>query len=648
MRCVQWILFVAMSALLIAAPAAHADKRVALVVGNSAYRYTPELANPRNDAADMAAVLGKHGFEVIIGIDLDKAAFDRKVGEFVVTLKGADAGVFFYAGHGLQVAGRNYLVPIDAKAEEAALVDLEMVQVDTLHAIMERQTETNVLFLDACRDNPLARNLARSMGTRSAEVGRGLAEIKAGVGTLISFSTQPGNVALDGAGRNSPYTGALVERLKAPKDDLSAILIDVRNDVMRATRNKQVPWEHVALRARFYFTAPAAPGPVPAPQAGEAAERAWALAKDSDDLRTLDVFRKQYGAANPFYDRLAEARIQRLKLDTKGKERERLALLQKQQEEERRRAEEKRQAEGAAWRDPALSVRPGSGESFRDSLAAGRPCPECPEMVVVPAGEFTMGSPPGEDGRDHDEGPQHPVTIARAFAVGKFEVTRVELETFVRESGRAVGDKCFTYEGRQWQERAGRSFRNPGIVQDDRHPAVCVSWEDASAFVDWLSRKTGKTYRLLTEAEWEYAARAGTTTPFWWGSSISTKEANYNGEYAYGGGNKGEYREKTVPVDSFAANPWGLYNVHGNVGEWVQDCWNDSYNSAPADGSVRTTGDCGRRVMRGGSSLNGPRFLRSADRDGFAPDNRINAVGFRVGRTLSARAGAITIAPGAH
>jgi formylglycine-generating enzyme required for sulfatase activity/uncharacterized caspase-like protein len=631
---IQWIVFVAMFVLL-NAPAAHADKRVALVIGNSAYRYTPELANPRNDAADMTAVLGKHGFEVIKGIDLDKAAFDRKVSEFVAALKGADAGVFFYAGHGLQVAGRNYLVPVDAKAEEAALLDLEMVRVDTVHAIMEHQTETNVLFLDACRDNPLASNLARSMGTRSTEVGRGLAEIKAGVGTLISFSTQPGNVALDGAGRNSPYTGSLVVRLKAPKDDLSAILIDVRNDVMRATQNKQVPWEHVALRARFYFTAPAAPGPVSAPRLGEAAERAWALAKDSDDLRTLDVFRKQYGAANPFYDRLAEARIERLKRDTEAKERERLALLQKQQE-------------GAARRDPALTVRPGSGESFRDRLVDGRPCPECPEMVVVPAGEFTMGSPPGEEGRDHDEGPQHLVTMAQAFAVGKFEVTRVEFETFVRESGRAVGDKCFTYEGSQWQERAGRSFRNSGIVQDDRHPAVCVSWEDASAFVDWLSRKTGKTYRLLTDAEWEYAARAGTATPFWWGSSASTKQANYNGEYAYGSGSKGEYRQGTVRVESFAANRWGLYNVHGNVWEWVLDCWNDSYNNAPADGSVRTAGDCGRRVMRGGSWLNGPRFLRSADRDEFAPGNRIGAVGFRVGSTVSTRAGAITVAPGAH
>jgi hypothetical protein len=161
---------------------------------------------------------------------------------------------------------------------------------------MERQTETNILFLDACRDNPLARNLARSMGTRSVEVARGLARVEAGVGTLISFSTQPGNVALDGDGRNSPYTGALVKHLTAAKEDLSAILIDVRNDVMQETRNKQVPWEHVALRARFYFGTPRAPhgsgpaGPAPA-QTGAALE--WARV-DKSSPAELETFRRRH------------------------------------------------------------------------------------------------------------------------------------------------------------------------------------------------------------------------------------------------------------------------------------------------------------------------------------------------------------------
>jgi uncharacterized caspase-like protein len=236
---------------LVACPAAAQGKRVALVIGNSAYEHAPRLSNPRNDATDMAAALKQHGFQVIEGFDLNKAAFERKVREFASAMQGAQVGVFFYAGHGLQVAGHNYLVPIDAQLSTAAALDFEMVGLDLVHRTMEREAQTNILFLDACRDNPLARNLARSMGTRSTEVGKGLAAVESGVGTLISFSTQPGNVALDGAGRNSPFAGALVRHMSASSEDLGALLIAVRNDVMKETERKQVPWEHSALTGRL-------------------------------------------------------------------------------------------------------------------------------------------------------------------------------------------------------------------------------------------------------------------------------------------------------------------------------------------------------------------------------------------------------------
>src|SRR5215470_11176379 len=246
----SFFVFIALFAFAGIATDVHANQRVALVIGNSAYQHTAKLDNPKNDATDMAAVLKQLGFQVIDGFDLDKVAFERKVRDFSVALREAEVGLFFYAGHGLQVAGQNYLVPIDAKAETADALDWEMVRLDLVHRTMERATTTNIIFLDACRNNPLARNLARAMGTRSTEIGRGLAAVESGVGTLISFSTQPGNVALDGSGRNSPFAGALLRQLKAgAKRDLSAILIDVRNDVMHATRNKQVPWEHSALRA---------------------------------------------------------------------------------------------------------------------------------------------------------------------------------------------------------------------------------------------------------------------------------------------------------------------------------------------------------------------------------------------------------------
>jgi uncharacterized caspase-like protein len=288
--------------LMLWSPIGHAQKRVALVVGNSAYQHTGQLSNPRNDAADLATALRKLKFQVIEGLDLDKATFDRRIRDFAAALQGAEAGLFFFAGHGLQVAGQNFLVPIDAELSSDTALEFEMVRLDVIHRVMERQTQTNILFLDACRDNPLARNLARTLGTRSTEIGKGLAAVESGVGTLISFSTQPGNVALDGDGRNSPFAGALVKHLATPKNDLSAILIDVRNDVMRSTQNKQVPWEHSALRGRFHFDITINTAPT-----STDAERAWDRTKDSASTEALEAYIRRFG--DTFYADLAKARL---------------------------------------------------------------------------------------------------------------------------------------------------------------------------------------------------------------------------------------------------------------------------------------------------------------------------------------------------
>jgi uncharacterized caspase-like protein len=290
-----------------------AHKRVAFVVGNSAYRHTTKLENPRNDATDVSAALKRLGFHVIEGFDLDKAAFDRKIRDFAAALQGAEVGVFFYAGHGLQVSGHNYLVPIDAQLTTASALDLEMVPLDLVHRAMERAARTSILFFDACRDNPLSRRLARAMGTRSVEVASGLAAVRGGVGTLISFSTQPGMVALDGRGRNSPFSAALVRHLGATSDDLNATLIAVRLDVMRETDGMQVPWEHSALTGRFYFnpgTQAAAPAAERHLRLSEAAE-AWSATRDTTSVRVLETFISRY--SNTFFAELARARIEELK-----------------------------------------------------------------------------------------------------------------------------------------------------------------------------------------------------------------------------------------------------------------------------------------------------------------------------------------------
>ena len=232
-----------------------AQGRVALVIGNSAYANAPALANPANDARAVAAALKEVGFTVVLGLDLDKPSFEKALRSFTRELAQADTGLLYYAGHGLQIGGQNYLVPIDAELAIERDVDFEAIRMEFVLKQMEldREGRTNIIILDACRDNPLAKNLARSMGTRSAALAQGLAEVKTGVGTFIAYSTQPGNVALDGTGANSPFAGALAKRLLEPGQSLNSISIKVRNDVLAATGGRQVPWDHSALTGDFFF-----------------------------------------------------------------------------------------------------------------------------------------------------------------------------------------------------------------------------------------------------------------------------------------------------------------------------------------------------------------------------------------------------------
>jgi uncharacterized caspase-like protein len=264
----------AIATFLMAWPALAQSPRAALVIGNSAYVHAAPLANPANDANAVADVLKNMGFDVILGLDLDKRALDGKVREFSRVLVGAEAGIFFYAGHGLQISGRNYLVPIDAQLQGERDIDFEAVSLDFVLKQMEleREGKTNIVFLDACRDNPLSRNLARSMGTRSANVGQGLAQVQAGVGTFVAYSTQPGNVALDGNDGNSPFTAALVRSIKAPGHNLTSVMIDVRKQVLVATGGRQVPWDHSALTGEFYFGSPPLSGAQSNASAQSAAE----------------------------------------------------------------------------------------------------------------------------------------------------------------------------------------------------------------------------------------------------------------------------------------------------------------------------------------------------------------------------------------
>ena len=265
-------------------------------------------------------------------------------------------------------------------------------------------------------------------------------------------------------------------------------------------------------------------------------------------------------------------------------------------------------------------------------------------MVVLPAGSYRMGSPSYEQGRQV-EGPVHEVTIAVPFAIGVYEVTVAEFGRFVDETGYSAGSSCRTYEGGKYEDRAGRGWRNPGFGQSGRHPVACVNWNDAQAYVAWLSRETGEEYRLPSESEWEYAARAGTATARYWGEGESGQCRHANGADA---SLKERYSDwpslvascrdghvHTAPAGSFAANGWELHDMLGSVWEWTEDCWNGSYAGAPSDGNAWEHGDCSVRALRGGSWLSKPSVLRAAYRDRITTGVRFYFIGFRVVRMLA-------------
>ena len=278
-------------------------------------------------------------------------------------------------------------------------------------------------------------------------------------------------------------------------------------------------------------------------------------------------------------------------------------------------------------------------QTYRAGEAVPKPFPEAPEMVAIPPGSFLMGSPEDEPERLGCEGAQHEVHIGRWLAVGKYAVTFKEWDRFADETGYG-------------SEKVAKDF-NWGR---GTHPVINVSWDDAQAYAKWLNAKAGlgetspNRYRLLSEAEWEYACRAGSTSAFSWGDSLNADQANYDGNSSYNGSPQGEWRQKTVPVDSFQPNAFGIYQMHGNVWEWVEDGWHDdnvgelvkggwnwqaNYAGAPTDGSVWTSGaDTSRRVLRGGAWNDAPHWLRSASRLISLPQFGDDCVGFRLARTL--------------
>jgi formylglycine-generating enzyme required for sulfatase activity len=545
----------------------YTGKKIALVIGNWAYQFKP-LNNPHNDARDMAQLLSQQlGFKVIHKENLSYEEMLDEVIKFKLKLKG-QIGLFYFAGHGLEVQGKNYLLPTDLPTPETELVKSQSIRAQWVVNVMEHSgSQVNIVILDACRKFPRP-------DFRDPSEDYGLAAMSAAKGTIIGFATGSNKTASDGKkGTNGLYTGHLLKFMRQPGLTIEEVFKKTRQQVAWETKEQQVPWVSNSLIGDFCLVSCAKP------------------------------------------------------------KRDQEKILQAQLEQERRKLEqERREKEALQAQLDALKNQPkpvipqlsqpdefAPGKVFRDRLADGS---LGPEMVWIPAGSFRMGNIQG--GGDSDEQPVHRVSVGR-FAMGRYEVTVGEFRRFVKATGYKTdaekGGSCWTSG-----QNKGASWRDPRFSQSDQHPVACVSWNDGVAYAKWLSQETGQQYRLPTEAEWEYAARAGTETKYWWGNELGSNNANcWNCKDSF---------KYTAPVGSFAPNPFKLYDMLGNLWEWTCSEFESKY-SGKEQRCAKNVSKNNRLSLRGGSWLSVEAGLRSANRDDGAPAYRSDSVGLRVARLLT-------------
>jgi formylglycine-generating enzyme required for sulfatase activity len=598
------------------------QRRIALVIGNGAYAGVPVLKNPPNDATLVAATLKNLGFDVTSGLNQTQLQMKRLVREFGAKLRvGGGVGLFYFAGHGVQSKGRNFLIPVDAEIQTETDLEDAAVDVNYVLGIMDdAQNGLNIVILDACRNNPFASSFRAVQG--------GLAQVTAPTGTLIAYATSPGNIAADGGGSNSPYTEELARQMVTSGVLIETMFRHVTEEVSSRTGGRQEPWYSNNAKGEFYFK----PSPKTAslPSENETAQPTkidavaieldhWEAIRNSVDPRDYQDYLQSYPSGA--YAGVARAKIRQLQSSTSD--------LPSSQPSKTGSQPFSKPTDGND--DPSVatsassSTRPPNAPAglrsfdfltasldrygalrnrdhksayvYAEDLGGGIKL----DMVAIPPGEFMMGSPDDEEGREHDEGPRHRVRIGYWFYIGKIEVTQA-----------------------QWRAVMGN---NPSHFKGcDPCPVEGVSWGDAQKFCRKLLTRTGMSYRLPSESEWEYAARAGTATAFAFGENITPELVNYNGTI----------RNRTTASGSIGvANGFGLYDMLGNVYEWCEDWYHESYapiiGDAPNDGSAWIIGgEQKERVLRGGSWASSRTVVRSANRDRATPNTRNNLIGFRI------------------
>ena len=653
--------------------------RVALVIGVANYKDQP-LLTPLNDARAIGASLRDAGFDVINLENTTRAEIELALKEMNRRLGTKGTGLFYFAGHGIQLSGSPLILPTDAKTETAASLVNSALDINAVarHMSFQRPGQPNMIIIDACLTTPFV-----SAGNdRVNDIAASASSAPLPAQTLLAYATSPGEFAYDGDGEHALFTRALLNIIKEKGLSLAEIFSRVHTAVSRSTHERQSPWiissldnGHV-LMPRLAHSDPAGFASLPPmddtrlmamktrgilPQDGNAKYELefWQSIKDSTDAADFEAYLEAYPDGK--FAPLAKVRAERYSktadkpkpepkpepkpapkqpaytvtdMDEKYDVLRNTNIRQRPSSSSAHIGELRKGASvqvtgrvtGQNWyqissggingfvygelirKKPAPVVKttppvktvtptPSRIESFQD-------CQTCPEMLTLPANTFTMGNNRG----DPSEKPAHEVSIKQPFAIGKYEVT--------------FG---------QWNEcvTAGACSYKPELDNmDENLPARDLSWSDARTYVTWLSKLTGQAYRLPTEAEWEYAARAGSQTRFWWGDSAGSGHAdckNCGGTWD---------RKSPAAVSSYPANQFGLHGTSGGVWEWVSDCWHKSYKGAPRDSSAWSKSDCRENVVRGGGWRNDSSYIHSASRFKYDSNVRYLLHGFRVAKTL--------------
>lgn len=587
--------------------AKEADHRVALVIGNAEYEERP-LASAQRDANDIGDTLASLGFTVTRQTDLNADAMQHALDAFIDRLGARDTALIYFAGHGIQAGGDALLLPLDAH-ENAPLGLLKKgvaVKDVVTRLAHDRPRATNIVVLDMCLNDPFGHTPARALNLPPR--------------TLVAYAASPDSLAIEST-RNGFFTAAILRALNAHSNVTAASFDIAASDVQRRTHGAQRPWIASTLAGDFALgrhavnlqttdrlasiaeTPISTRGILPKDSNEQYELTFWDSIKDSTFPSDYEAYLKAY--PNGRFAALAKARIERLRASANAKPAASAPAPVKPASPVM--ATEKPRQEAAA--PAAVATKPATNANTTTKATASeiKDCPACPLLIPISPGSFTMGS----NNDDPAEKPPHRVNIARPFAIGKYEVT-VEQWNACADAGACT--------------RIAPDSSAAAPVANS--PMRNVSWDDAQVYVKWLSKVGGKPYRLPTEAEWEYAARGGTQSTYWWGEQIKkgTADCKDCGE---------PYRaDSPTPAGSFAANPFGLYDVNGSVWEWVADCWHSSYKNAPADGRAWDDPSCSVRVIRGGSWREGAAYMQSATRFKYSASVRQSQNGFRVARDV--------------